>query len=227
MGSYEEFLQLTAREVTARVQTTRTRGRTPKKTRGTIRISYSHYSTDTEHAKKGDRYISVDFTGHNEGSGSPCDTKQEADKQIAYLKAKHGSTYDLKVIDERPLIKWRDFIVNLCKERGQEIEKIWFDTSVPYDNEIEVRLAGHRCWNSCVGFRFQEGKLKAYDSHFGGGTSMIHDTTADNYEETEIRKVMERVFNKDCSNSMWEDGHDKREVKKRVIEIDCNGWIKK
>ena len=117
------------------------------------------------------------------------------------------------------LTKWKDFIVNLCKERGQEIDKIWFDISTPYDCEVEIRLAGHRCWNSCVSFRFQTGKLKAYDSHFGGGTSMFN---GDIDEEKTIREVMERVFNKECSDSGWnkeDDGH-------REIIIDDDGWIK-
>jgi len=37
------------------------------------------------------------------------------------------------------LIKWKLFIEKLCKEKGQEIEKIWFNISTPFDNEIKVR----------------------------------------------------------------------------------------
>ena len=83
-------------------------------------------------------------------------------------------------------------------------------------------LDGHRCWSQCVEFRFQNNKLKAFDSHFGGGTSMLH---GEINEEEKVREVMERVFNKECSNSSWEDNHDEREVKKRVIKIDSDGWL--
>jgi len=137
-------------------------------------------------------------------------------KEIKELKAKRT---ELREPQQANLIKWREFIVNLCKEKEQAIEKIWFDVSTPYDNEVEVRLKGHRCWNSCVSFRFQNNKLKAYDSHFGGGTSMLH---GDIDEEKTIREVMERVFNKECSDSGWnkeDDGH-------REIIIDDDGWIK-
>ena len=144
-------------------------------------------------------------------------------REIKELKAKRS---ELREPQQANLNKWKEFIVNLCKEKGQEIEKIWFDTSVPYENEICVRLDGHRCWSQCVSFRFQNNKLKAYDSHFGGGTSMFYGQE-DEDDEKKIREVMERVFNKECSDSSWEDNHDEREVKKREIEIDEDGWINK
>jgi len=140
-------------------------------------------------------------------------------KEIKELKAKRT---ELREPQQANLIKWREFIVNLCKEKEQAIEKIWFDVSTPYDNEVCIRLDGHRCWSQCVEFRFQNNKLKAFDSHFGGGTSMLH---GEINEEEKVREVMERVFNKECSNSSWEDNHDEREVKKRVIKIDSDGWL--
>lgn len=128
------------------------------------------------------------------------------------------------------LLKWREFIINLCKEKGQEIDKIWFDDSSPYDCEIGLRLKEHRCWYACVEFRFGEGKMKAYDSHFGGGTSFVdfipnEDFAGEEKTKEIIRNVLERVFNKECDseyNEVW----NKREAgdEHREINIDEKGW---
>ena len=141
-------------------------------------------------------------------------------REIKEMKAKRT---ELREPQQANLNKWKEFIVKLVEQNGEEIDKIWFDTSVPYDNEIEVRLKGHKCWNSCVSFRFQNNKLKAFDSHFGGGTSMLH---GEFDEEEKVREVMERVFNKECSNSSWEDKYDERkeDEKHRKIEVDNDGW---
>jgi hypothetical protein len=127
------------------------------------------------------------------------------------------------------LSHWKGFIVDLCKEKGQEIDKIWFDESVPYDCAIDIRLVGHRCWSSCCSFRFQEGKLKAFDSHFGGGTSFVWFCSTDylqnpDCERDKVKEVMEKVFNKECSDSSWENNED-REEKHREINIDEKGWL--
>jgi len=131
------------------------------------------------------------------------------------------------------LTKWKGFIVNLCKEKGQEIEKIWFNESTPYDCEIEVRMKGHRCWSSCVSFRFQEGKLKAYNSGFGGGTSFVWFCHTDyalnpNLEQDKVEEIMEQVFNHECDNDyvkFWNKEDETKPVEHREIEIDEKGWI--
>ena len=143
-------------------------------------------------------------------------------KEIKEMKEKRT---ELRLPQQEHLNRCKDLLIKLCKEKGETIDKIWFDVSAPYDSCVDIRLDGHRCWSSCVNFRFQKGVLKAYDSHFGGGTSWVT-TTADNYcEETEIRNIMERVFNKECSDSGWEDSKDDEERGKRVIEIDNDGWL--
>lgn len=129
-------------------------------------------------------------------------TKQIAEKRTSY---------------EPVLNKWRDFIVNLCKEKGKEIDMIAFDESAPYDCEVALRLKGHRCYSHCVSFRFQRNRLKAYDSHFGGGTSFLD---SDINEETTIKEIMERVFNEECSKSGWEDSS----YEHRQIKVDERGW---
>lgn len=136
-------------------------------------------------------------------------------------------TYDSKYSEHKyrnteRLVYWREFIGKLCKDRNEEVE-FWFDVSSPYDNEINVRLKSHRCWHNCVDFRFQEGKLKAYDSHFGGGTSFVylHDGKT---EEEEVKEVMERVFNKECSNSSWENHVHKLGDEHYKVETDNEGW---
>lgn len=134
---------------------------------------------------------------------------------------------ELEELARFPLLnKWKEFILNLCKEKGQEVDIIWFDESAPYDCCVEVRLKGHKCWNSCVSFRFEDNKLKAYDSHFGGGTSFIWLAHTDylanpNIEQDKVKEIMEKVFKGECCNSFWEkdtNGH-------REIKLDEYGWI--
>lgn len=72
-----------------------------KKYKGTITISYSNFTTDGEGFVKGQQFISVQFDGHNEGSGSPCLNEEEANKHIEYLKNLHSEFYDIEVIDKR------------------------------------------------------------------------------------------------------------------------------
>lgn len=129
---------------------------------------------------------------------------------------------ELRSPQEPCLIKCKELLEKLCEDKGEKIDKIWFDTSVPMDNSVSIRLADHRCWNACVEFRFKGGKLEAYDSHFGGGTSFIHNDQKVNEEET-IRTIMERVFNKECSQSGWEDSDEDRGH--REIKIDDKGWL--
>ena len=138
---------------------------------------------------------------------------------IRYYSEKLGAKREPRL----PLLtKWRTFIIDLCKEKGHEIDKIWFDDSAPYDCEVAVRLKEHRCWSSCVKFRFAHEKLKAYDSHFGGGTSFVSlDTSNPNCEQDLVRQVMEKVFNKECSNSGWENDFGEH----RNIEINEQGYL--
>jgi len=175
----------------------------------------------------GEKYISVGFEGHNEGSGSPCKTEAEALERVKEIQEQYKEKYQITIIDEEKirynslLNKWKDYLIILCEEKHQEIDKIWFNTSVPYDCEIGIRMKGHRCWGYCVTFRFEKGLLKAYDSNFGGGTSCI-ETKTDEDIGLGIKKIMERVFNKECSNSGWEDGEDRGH---REIKINEKGWI--
>jgi hypothetical protein len=41
----------------------------------------------------------VDFSGHNEGSGSPCADKQEVDETVQQLLERHKEIYDIKIIN--------------------------------------------------------------------------------------------------------------------------------
>ena len=156
-------------------------------------------------------------------------------KKVNMPLVKNHIIYYQKQVDELrkpflPLLnKWKDFIVNYCLNNKQEIDVIWFNESCPYDVDISVRLKGHRCWNSCVSFRFQDGKLKAFDSHFGGGTTSLWFSEVDylnnpKVEEDKVKEILLRVFNKECSNSSWED--DDEEVDShREIKLDDFGFI--
>lgn len=159
----------------------------------------------------------------------------EDSHELSDLKRKAGE-YKV-IIDEGrqkflPLLnKWKDFIVNLCNEKGAEIEKIWFDESCPYDCEVSVRLTGHRCWNDCVSFRFQNNILKAFDSGFGGGTTMLWLSHTDylenpNLEQDKVKEVMEKVINKECDtySVKWNKEEENKVIEHRIINIDSNGW---
>ena len=180
-----------------------------------------------------------------------CGQEYEEFKEKDVKNFIYNTCKDCCKVEEREkyvyLNNWRDFIVNLCKAKGEigEIDKIWYDYSAPYDCEMEVRLKGHRCWNSCVSFRFEKGKLCAYDSHFGGGTTGVEPYSAlrtqtqtqemvdmtscltkeefKKWEEQIITEVMNKVFAKECSNSSWEDSEKDRGH--RDIIIDEKGWI--
>jgi len=172
-----------------------------------------------------------ELEAQDESNFSDFDKSVKAKEVNLPLVRNHIRYYQDKIDKLRepfnPLLnKWKSFIIELCKEKNQEIELIWFDESSPYDCEIEIRLKGHRCWNSCVSLRFQEGKLKAYDSHFGGGTSSVWLAHTDylsnpNIEEDKVKEIMENVFNRKCTDSHWEDNHEGH----RNIQVDDKGWL--
>jgi len=82
------------------------------KRKGKIEVEYSYYSTDIykdyKNGKgigkplhlKGDRFTSVGFEGHNEGSSSPIDD-DKADVEIQQLYLKHSDNYKIEIIDKR------------------------------------------------------------------------------------------------------------------------------
>ena len=72
-----------------------------KKRKGTITISYGYYSTDIpEKIKKGDRFVSVDFEGYNEGSASPM-KEEEVEDYVRQLYLKKSEDYKIEIIDKR------------------------------------------------------------------------------------------------------------------------------
>ena len=148
------------------------------------------------------------------------------------LVKNHISYYRKQLAEIRsptlPLLnKWKDFIIKYCKEHNQEIELIWFDESCPYDVAISVRLKDHRCWSSCVQFRFQDNQLKAFDSHFGGGTSTVWiNPYKEETAEEKVEQILQRVFKKECSDSSWEDREKDYSPSKREIEINEQGYSK-
>jgi hypothetical protein len=214
----------------------KTRTKEPKKHKATITISFSNYSVDLpeNNTKKGDKFISVSFDGHNEGSGSGYDTEQEVDEAIIRLQRQHEANYSIKIIDKRVyeehLTKWKDFIEKLCAERGHPKPLIWFEVSLPYDNAINVRFNEHRCWNSCVEFRFDKGVLRAYDG-IEGGTNMLNVDFNKRLTDEETAKIiteqMEKVFNKVCDKhyvEFWNKGDETKPVSHRDIKIGEDFW---
>ena len=209
--------------------------------KATITLSTDTWATtDLERGiKNGEKFFSVSFDGHNEGQSGGHNTIEEALEQVEYLEKKYGEEYKLEIIDlenirfNSLLNKWKDFIVNYCKEKKQEIEKIWFNTSAPMDCEIEVRLANHRCWNSCICFRFEKGDLRACDGGFLGGTHFINgfgsfEHKADDETGKVITELLDRCFIKECEKdymSFWKKDDYSKPIEHREIEVDENGWL--
>lgn len=148
------------------------------------------------------------------------------------LVKNHIKYYTEKLNEQRKpyqefLNRWKKEILDYCAEKGQEVDLIWFNESVPFDVSVNIRMKGHRCWYQCVSFRFQDEHLKAYDSHFGGGTSFIDRVYGimreDNYryDVAVMKEIMDKVFNKECSDSSWEEGNDE----KKEHKIDEMGWL--
>lgn len=189
-----------------------------KKRKGTITISMNNNPTLP---------FGVDFNGYQEGSGSPCKDEAEVQAVVERLK-QEKSNYDLKVVDERNesvrfayLDEYRDYILKLCEERGQECE-IWYDTSVPMDCEIALRMKHHNCYHSCIAFRFTKGILEAYDGSVMsdmGGTHFVDKLHQNHIDRLNIiKEIMERVFNNECCKQNEKPFPDKR------IHNIINGW---
>jgi len=211
--------------------------------KGKIIVSNGNYADSVTDYKTGEslggrEFISVDFQGFNEGYSSTYLTEMEAQKHALSLKNKHeesGEYSRVEIIDERKnhkrfnyfLDEWKAKIQKICDDKGEEVE-MWYDTSAPYDCEINVRLKSHRCSHNCVNFRFAHGILEAYDSHFGGGTTFCKKPHMSRIDEIEVvEKVMEQVFNKECSNSSWEEDSDGKSYPKRNHNVNEFGWLKK
>jgi len=147
---------------------------------------------------------------YDENAGEDYETEQnEQIPQIQQYTEKH-------------LIRWKEFIEKLCAEKNEKVE-VWFDLSAPYDNEVNVRLVNHNCSWNCVAFRFNHGKLTAYDSNFGGGTSFLWNLEAEKQEE-EIRKVMERVFNKECETNRYNLDSEGKPHQRHIFNIGEDFW---
>lgn len=134
------------------------------------------------------------------------------------------------------LNRWKDYLIKLCAERGQEIDKIWFNESAPYDVSVSLRMKGHHCYSDCVKFRFQKGKLVVYDSGFDGGTSWVYSSNhSDNdrynapteMEEAEVKRIMEKVFSRECDKgeTKFFKKEEENNWTQREIITDERGWI--
>ena len=48
----------------------------------TVEIEYDNFETSGKNFKKGDRFIGLNISGHNRGSGSPCKTREGVIKSV-------------------------------------------------------------------------------------------------------------------------------------------------
>jgi len=136
---------------------------------------------------------------------------------------------ELKRQEDDYLWKWLGYIKEILAQAGEEFDW-WFDTSSPYDSQIEVTLKSHKCWPPCVSFRFKDRQLEAFDSNFGGGTSFLDPDDRKHPGDT-LRKVLARVLARECEQSKFNyvDGESKEEVYIHIQDhLTCrqpNGWI--
>ena len=145
--------------------------------------------------------------------------KQAKEELIAEKKAKYAH-----------LDKWVEW---LKKEIPEEFDW-YYDTSAPYDSEINVHIKSHKCIGTCFNLRFDEkGKLKASDSHFMGGTHTIQGSPYVDDEEEAIqiamRQVVEKSIAKECDDSDWEENENKELAdlfwKKLLKKKGLDGWV--
>ena len=229
-------LQLFSQEVTELVQSLEPQKKEPKvrKTRATKKREPTR--TDLRFEISQSRKRLEELEAQDETGWSEFDISVKGKKVNSMLVRNHITYYQKQLAELRApytevLNKWKKFIVGLVAEQGQEADIIWFDESAPYECEVCVRMKGHRCWNSCVDFRFEKGQLRAFDSGFGGGTTMLEfgcRTIRTDEETGEIIKgVMERVFKKDCDEAhvkFWDKGDYDKPISHREITIDETGW---
>jgi hypothetical protein len=144
-----------------------------------------------------------------------------------FLSRKVDIDAELKHQEDEFLHKWIAYIKEITDQAGAEFDW-WFDTSAPYDCEIELVVRGHRCWGPCVSFRFSDKKLTAFDSNFGGGTSFLEPWERDTPGEI-VRATMAKVLAKECENSKFNYNESLEEVQEHVKDhLICrqpNGWI--
>lgn len=73
----------------------------PKKRKATITLSYGATTDEARGIKNGERFISVDFEGHNEGSCGGHNTEQEALAEVKRLLERYKEEYSIEIIDKR------------------------------------------------------------------------------------------------------------------------------
>lgn len=145
--------------------------------------------------------------------------------QEEYNKKSMEEWKESQKTDNAHLYRCKEFLEKLLKEKGEEA-LLWFETSAPYTNEVNVKLVKHKAWWSCVNFRYEkDGTLRAYDSNFGGGTSWVE---RDANEEESIMEIMSHVFANECCSTHWaaetqEEADIQTEKIRKAIKED--GWL--
>ena len=147
-----------------------------------------------------------------------------------FLARKVDVDAELKHQEDEYLWKWLGYIKEILDQAGEEFDW-WFDTSSPYDSEIEVTLKSHKCWPPCVSFRFKDRQLEAFDSNFGGGTSFLDPDDRKHPGDT-LKKILASVLARECEKSKFNyaEDEDSKEVVYVHIQdhLTCrqpNGWI--
>lgn len=124
---------------------------------------------------------------------------------------------------EKHLWKWVDY---LKKNLGVDFD-FWFDLSKPCDEEINVRIKGHKCIE-CFSLRFENGKLDCYDSDFDGGTSSCFCQTEEQ-EKNIVNYVMKHVRERRCENACWDSRYisDKDFDARYKVLVREDKWIRR
>ncbi len=135
------------------------KARKPVRRKGIITISLCEYDDNSEENLKNWREknipipkingFAVDFTGHNEGSGSPCKDEIAVMKQVENLRAKHEKEYKLEIRDKRvsqskirELVKGKKIIVEVKYGLDSKDERDFFVSDNRREMGIESCLGG-------------------------------------------------------------------------------------
>lgn len=131
-----------------------------KRTKGTIIISYNHYSCDGDGFKNGDRFISVMFDTKMEGSASPCNTQEEADKCVADILERYKDTHEIEIIDKTTIDTFESDWIKQLDETGENDSPI-------FEYKDKVTLARKNAVNNLLFLVCEEYKNKRDDEERG------------------------------------------------------------
>ncbi len=189
------------------------KARKPVRKKGKITIRYDYYSCDGKDFKKGDKFTSVDFSGHNEGSGSPM-KDEEVEKYVQQLYQEKSDNHKVEIVDERieqrkqiDLVKGKKIIVEVKYGWDCNDERDFFVSDNRREMGIESCLGGA---GSSAYKRFE----KLEDGEKEAVNWIIKDVMDDGIPRENIEVIQVEMNDEDLSK------HEKRKADRRKSDLE-------